>query len=356
VNPSLDLNSLNTRIGRLFMAGIPGPDLDAQTEDLIRNWGLGGVILFSRNIEDPVQVAALCGALQKCSHRYNEIPLFLAVDQEGGRVARLRAPFEEFPGQTAIGQAEDPVKAALEFARVTADEMGMVGLNMNLTPVLDVPRGAPEKHLQGRTFSEDPELVALLGRTVIRELQKDGIMAVGKHFPGLGGADRDPHKRLPQISLSGEDMEAVDIPPFKAAVDAGVAGIMSSHALYPSLDPENPATLSSRILTGLLRERLRFQGLIITDDLEMGAISRGTGVVDGAVEAFKAGADILLICADQEQLLKSMEQFRNMLIMGQIDPGRFRGSLDRIAGAKKRFLKRMKAVSLEEVRTHFLSR
>jgi len=353
VNPSLDLDGLNTRIGRLFMAGIPGPDFDPGTEELICNWGLGGVILFSRNIEDPVQVAALCRNLQKMSLRHNEIPLFLAVDQEGGRVARLRAPFREFPGQSAIGDAEDPVKEALEFARVTAAEMRMVGLNMDLTPVLDVPRGSPEKHLQGRTFSEDPEQVALLGRTVIMELQENGIMAVGKHFPGLGGADRDPHKKFPRISLSTEEMEAVDIPPFRMAVDAGVTGIMSSHALYPSLDPEKPATLSARILSGLLREDLGFQGLIITDDLEMGAISKGSGVVDGAVEAFQAGADILLICADQQQVIKSMERLRRMLVTGEIKLKRFRESLDRIAGAKERFLKKTRIISISEVKEYF---
>ena len=354
MNPSLDLDSLNTRIGRLFMAGIPGPDLDPQTEDLIQHWGLGGVILFARNIEDPVQVAGLCKDLQECSLRYNEIPLFLAVDQEGGRVARLRAPFRQFPGQSVIGRAEDPVKEALEFARVTATEMRMVGLNMDLTPVLDVPRGSPEKHLQGRTFSEDSDLVAVLGCTVIKELQDNGIMAVGKHFPGLGGANRDPHKKLPQIVLRREDMEAVDIPPFKAAVEAGVTGIMSSHALYPSLDPERPATLSSRVLADLLRGGLGFQGLIITDDLEMGAISRGSGVVDGAVEAFQAGADILLICADQQQLIKSMERLRTMLVTGEIEPKRFRESLDRIARVKERFLKKRKSVPMGEVKEYFM--
>jgi len=353
VNPSLDLDSLNTRIGRLFMVGIAGPHLDSGTEDLIRHWGLGGVILFARNIEDPVQVANLCKNLQKTSMRHNEIPLFLAVDQEGGRVARLRAPFREFPGQTAIGDSEDPVKEAREFARVTAAEMGMVGLNMDLTPVLDVPRGFPEQHLHGRTFSEDPGQVALLGRTVINELQENNIMAVGKHFPGLGGADRDPHKKLPQIFLPREEMESVDIPPFKAAVDAGVTGIMSSHALYPSLDPEKPATLSSSILTGLLRDDLGFQGLIITDDLEMGAISRGSGVVEGAVEAFQAGADILLICADQEKVMKSMERLRTMLVTGKIELKRFRESLDRIARAKTRFLKKGRIVSLTEVKEYF---
>jgi len=353
VNPTFDLESLNTRIGRLFMAGIPGPNLDPGTEELIRDWGLGGVILFSRNIEDPVQVADLCRNLQEIALHHHEIPLFLAVDQEGGRVARLRAPFKEFPGQSAIGDSEDPVKEAREFARVTAAEMHMVGLNMDLTPVLDVPRGSPERHLEGRTFSKDPGRVAMLGRFVITQLQENSIMAVGKHFPGLGGADRDPHKRLPRISLPREDMEAVDIPPFREAIDAGVTGIMSSHALYPALDPDRPATLSAKILNGLLRDDLNFQGLIITDDLEMGAISRGGGVVDGAVEAFQAGADILLICANQQLVVKSMERMRTMLVTGEIPLERFRESLDRVALAKARYLKTTRIVSSSEIREYF---
>ncbi len=353
MNPSLDLDGLNTRIGRLFMAGMPGPELDTGTETLIREYGLGGIILFSRNIQDPVQLATLCRDLQKLSLQHHEIPLFLAVDQEGGRVARLRAPFTEFPGQTEIGRDPDRVTKAKEFARVTAREMKLVGLNMDLAPVLDVPRGSPEKHLIGRTFGEDAETVASLGSMVIRELQENGVMAVAKHFPGLGMADFDPHKQLPEIPLDRKDLENVDIPPFRAAVRAGVTGVMSSHAVYPSLDPVSSATLSHEILTELLRKRLGFNGLILTDDLEMGAISRGTGVVDGAVEAFKAGADILLICRDQQCVLGSIGLMRKNLLVGDIQLQRFRDSLDRIALAKERFLKERGSVSLAAVKEYF---
>ncbi|MFZ0450727.1 MAG: beta-N-acetylhexosaminidase [Desulfatiglandaceae bacterium] len=353
MNPSLDLDGLNTRIGRLFMAGMPGPDLDMGTEALIREYALGGIILFSRNIQDPLQLATLCRDLQKMSLQYHGISLFLAVDQEGGRVARLKAPFTEFPGQTEIGKDPDPVTKAKEFARVTAKEMQLVGLNMDLTPVLDVPRGTPEKHLIGRIFGEDAEAVASLGCAVIEELQKNGVMAVAKHFPGLGMADFDPHKQLPEIPLGQEDLTKVDILPFKAAVQAGVTGVMSSHAVYPSLDPVNSATLSHGILTELLRKRLGFEGLILTDDLEMGAISLGKGVVDGAVQAFRAGADILLICQDQRCVLESIGLFRKKLLVGDIELERFRESLDRIAVAKACFLKKRKTVSLAAVKEYF---
>ncbi|MCD6262374.1 MAG: beta-N-acetylhexosaminidase, partial [Deltaproteobacteria bacterium] len=339
MNLSFDPNRLTAHIGQLFMIGIPGPEIDPGTEEMIKKWGVGGVILFKRNIKNPAQVASLCNSLQQMSIRYHDMPLFLAVDQEGGRVARLKRPFTEFDGQTAIGSSDDPAKEALEFARITAYEMGMVGLNMDMTPVLDVPRGTPEEHLKGRTFSEDPEQVAFLGKIIIQELQRNGVMAVGKHFPGLGGAEHDPHKNLPRICLSKKEMTTVDIPPFKTAITAKVAGIMGSHALYPSLDPKRPATLSYNIMTNLLRNELQFQGLVITDDLEMGAISKGCGVVKGAVDAFQAGADILLICEKQRHVISSMERLKTMLLTGEITIRRFRESLDRIVHAKARFLK-----------------
>jgi beta-N-acetylhexosaminidase len=231
------------------MVGVPGPALDKETDELIREGHIGGIILFSRNVENPLQLAALCRDLQAAASKRQDPPLFLAVDQEGGRVARLKEPFRSFPGNAAIGMDEEPVKKAIEFATVTSREMGMVGLNMNLAPVVDVQRGEIEKHLAGRSFGEDPEVVAFLGRTVVKHLQKNGIMAVAKHFPGLGRADVDPHFHLPKINIDLEELERVNFPPFAAAIEEGVCGIMTSHAMYPALDPERPATLSPLVVT-----------------------------------------------------------------------------------------------------------
>ena len=153
---------------------------------------------------------------------------------------------------------------AARFGRVTAMEMRLVGLNMNMAPVLDVPRGSVDQHLEGRTFGENPELVGRLGRIVVRALQENGVMAVGKHFPGLGKARLDPHRDLPTIRTEKREIETVDLPPFQDAVREGVSAIMTSHALYPNLDTHGPGTLSYPIITELLRERLGFQGLIIT--------------------------------------------------------------------------------------------
>jgi beta-N-acetylhexosaminidase len=344
---------LQSGIGQLFMAGIQGTGLDQDTLSLIREFNVGGFIFFSRNIEDPVQISELCRDLQREALKSRGAPLFLAVDQEGGRVARLREPFTSFPGNASIADDEEPAKRAEEFGTITAREMKLVGLNMNLAPVVDVQRGELEKHLQGRSFGESPERVALLGRTVIRFLQENGVMAVAKHFPGLGQAKVDPHVHLPRIEARKGEIEKVNLVPFEAAIDQGVAGIMSSHAVYPALDPEYPATLSQEVLTHLLRDTMAFQGLIITDDLEMGAIAGERPVADAALLAFQAGADILLICKGQEHVAESCRLLRDRLSQGQVQEERLVQSLKRIESMKARFLGKGKEISLARVREYF---
>jgi beta-N-acetylhexosaminidase len=335
------------------MAGMPGTQLDEKTEVLIRDHCLGGVILFDRNVENPIQLAALCNDLQDRAMKYHGTPLFLAIDQEGGPVARLKDPFTIFLGNSAIGKDKRPVEKATTYARITAEEMALVGLNMNLAPVVDVECEKPEKHLIGRTFSDDPKRVALLGGTVVKTLQDRGVMAVAKHFPGLGKASLDPHFHLPKIAVDKKELKAVNLPPFKATIAEGVSGIMSSHALYPSLDPEYPSTLSRKILKCLLRDTLGFMGLIITDDLEMGAIEKKWGVAQGAASAFEAGADILLICKSQDKVLEAMETIKERLTQGEIPLKRLDRSLGRISHAKSRFLNKTKHVSLDRVRSYF---
>jgi len=353
---NLDLSELTATVGRVFMAGMPGPTLDPVTETLIRDHGLGGIILFARNIEDPVQIATLCRDLQQTALKHHGIPLFIAVDQEGGRVARLQDPFTRFPGNRAIGEAQDPLKAAAEFADVTAREMARVGLNMNMAPVVDVHKGKPEKHLTGRTFSDNPSVVTHLGQQVIRTLQQSGIMAVAKHFPGLGRATMDPHRHLPIIDVDETEMETVDLPPFQGAIEAGVSSIMSSHALYPVMDPDTPATLSVSVIDGVLRKKLGFDGLVITDDLEMGAIKQKWGVVNGAVRAFEAGCDILLICENQHLVLESMDALKSRLLKGEVPTTRLHEATGRINKAKARFLGKPPDIHPEQVMAYFQNR
>lgn len=356
MHSTLELSEVDGWIGRLFMAGMPGPEMDRETETLIRDHCLGGIILFSRNIQDPIQLASLCSRLQETAMESQGIPLFLAVDQEGGRVARLQEPFTAFPGNGRIGNDPHAGEKALAFGEITAREMRLVGLNMDMAPVVDVLTGPADQHLAGRMFGSDPARVGMLGQCVIKGLQENGVMAVAKHFPGLGRATRDPHHNLPIIEADMHEMEETHLPPFKAAMDQNVSAVMTSHALYPVLDPEWPATLSRRIVTGVMRERLGFDGLVITDDLEMGAVRKRWGVARAAVAGFHAGCDILLICSDQGTVLEGMTLLRKTLLRGEMPLQRLRESVQRVMRAKERFLGRGTDISLDEIREYFKTR
>jgi beta-N-acetylhexosaminidase len=335
------------------MTGIPDISLDNQTLELIREFNIGGIILFSRNIESPIQIAKLCGDIQDAALKAHGHRIFISIDQEGGRVARLKAPFTEFPGNAAITIEKDPEARAREFASITAEEMNLVGINMNLAPVVDVQRGELEKHLLGRAFSEDPAIVSLLGGTVIKTLQENGVMAVAKHFPGLGRATIDPHLNLPRIDIDIKELEEYNLPPFYAAIEEEVSAIMTSHAVYDALDRDNPATLSYKILTEILRDRMSFNGLIITDDLEMGAIINEWSVAEGALYAFRAGADILLICEHQDETRNGIELLRSMVLRDEISRTRLNQSIERINKARKRFLKGKKKICFADVNRYF---
>ncbi|HDR14830.1 MAG TPA: beta-N-acetylhexosaminidase [Desulfobacteraceae bacterium] len=353
MNSTLELSELNTMIGSLFTVGIASTEPDRNALALIRDHKVGGIILFARNIENPLQVASLCSRLQEEAIAATGVPLFLAVDQEGGRVARLKEPFTLQPGASEIGQSREPLQQAARFASVTAAEMSLVGLNMDMAPVLDVPSGEPERHLAGRTFGTNPENVAALGVKVIQELQRRKIFAVAKHFPGLGKAGLDPHHLLPIIDSPAAEMEERDLVPFRAAIKAGVCGIMTSHAVYPGLDPGTPATLSRKIITDLLRKKLGFRGLVITDDLEMGAVAGGPGVARSAVAAFQAGGDILLVCENHERIVESIDAVKRAVLRGDIPALRLRESAERIHRAKAAIPKDPDAISLEKVKAYF---
>ena len=353
MNTIMDLSELNCYIGQLFMIGIPGPELDKKTEVLIRDYNIGGIILFKRNINDPLQLAKLCKDIQAASSKYHGGQMFISVDQEGGSVARLKEPFTIFPGNEAIGASPDPEKMAKEFATVTAKEMSMVGINMDLAPVMDVKRGEPDRHLKNRIFSDDPERVGLLGSVVIETFQEKGIMAVAKHFPGLGLANFDPHQGHVTIRYGNSETEKDQLLPFKKAVKQKVSGIMTSHALYPDIDPDNPGTLSYRILTDILRKKFKFKGLILTDDLEMGAISKTVGVAQGAVASFEAGADILLICEKQKNVIEAIGLIRKKLLKNEINMERLMASIERIKTAKSRYLGTKKRISIAGIKKYF---
>lgn len=327
------------------MVGIPGPRLEAVARHLIQDLQVGGIILFKRNIEDLPQVAQLNNELQQLALEATGSPLFIAVDQEGGPVQRLRAPFREVPPARVWGEQDNP-PAVEQAAAQMAQELRLLGFNMNLAPVLDVARN-PGCPLYERSYGSDPEKVARMGLAFIKGMQQGNIIAVAKHFPGLGNTALDSHQELPAVLDGTEDREN-DLYPFHRAIAAGIPAIMSAHVVVPRWDSQ-PATLSKNILTERLRGKLGFQGLILSDDLEMGAIARHQTVPEAALQALEAGIDQLLICERPEVI----EQVHAAMVSDKRMATAMEAALKRISSVKRTLPP--SRVEVEAVRSYFSS-
>ncbi len=277
--------------GQRLMVGFDGTTLNADLKALIDTLKVGGLILFARNVETPDQIRNLCADAQACAADCGQPPLFIAIDQEGGQVARLKPPFTQFPEKPPLKNKADAEK----FARITSQELLDVGINMNMAPVMDVADPTIDSVMLRRAFSHDPDIVAKIGARVIAGLQKGRVMAVAKHFPGIGRTTLDSHIDQPILDVEIKTLQA-DLVPFATAVECRVAGMMLSHIRYSALDPDLPASLSVKIARDLLRNRMGYDGLVLTDDLDMGAISNHFDI-DTAVDCILAAdIDLTLIC------------------------------------------------------------
>lgn len=287
--------TLEEKVGQLFICGIGGRQIGPVPKAHITKRFIGGIILYAKNIQTPEQVAALTTELQKLAETNpKSIPLFIAIDQEGGKVTRLKKGATTFPGNMALGATRSP-KLAEKVGDITGVELAILGINLNLAPVLDVNTNPKNPAIGVRSFGDSAQNVSQLGAAYIRGLQRHGVIATAKHFPGHGDTSADSYKKLPLVANKKKRIDDVELAPFRAAINAGVGAIMTAHVHYPELDVKFPATLSHTILNNLLRRKLGFEGLIITDDLEMKAIEEQHDIKKATVAAFQAGADILLI-------------------------------------------------------------
>ena len=298
--------SLEQKIGQVMLIGLdpaetgaPATEMTSQMAGLLAELHIGGLVLFERNVGAPGELAQLTAAAQASVTGGGDLPLIISIDQEGGRVTRLRQArgYTEWPSPMALGATGE-----LENARLVAAALGRellaVGINMDLAPVLDVNSNPRNPVIGTRSFGSDPQRVAAFGVAFIQGLQDVGVMAVGKHFPGHGDTGTDSHVSLPVVAHDRSRLEAVEFLPFRAAIEAGIAGIMSAHVTFPAVDPAPglPATLSRKVMTGLLRDEMGYDGLLLTDSLEMGALARsGYPVPAAAVASLAAGADLLCI-------------------------------------------------------------
>jgi beta-N-acetylhexosaminidase len=292
--------SLAEKVGQLFVVGFEGTEVTSELEAWMATYGWGGVIIFGRNIGSPAQVLSLTQGLQMAVRARGHLPLLIAVDQEGGRVARLKAPFTAFPSAAVVGQTGSE-ELTCNVGRALATELSAVGITMDMAPVLDVLSNPDNTVIGDRAFSTDPHRVARLGTGFMRGLHTAGVIAVGKHFPGHGDTLLDSHVALPVCERTVPQLDACELVPFDAAIAAGLEAIMTAHVIYRAWDADFPATLSSAILTGILRGKIGFQGVIISDDLGMAAVSETMPWEEVPVQALRAGVDLLLICHQQER-------------------------------------------------------
>ena len=335
--------SLKQQTGQMIISGFEGTSLNTRTEELIVEQGIGGLILFERNYKNPDQLRQLINDLQSLLTDNPELPsLFISVDQEGGRVARLGSPFTQFPPMSCLGKANSN-ELAYRFGLGMGKELRAVGVNMDYAPVLDVHSNFANPIIGHRALDSCTEKVARLGAELVRGFYDAGIIPVGKHFPGHGDTSQDSHLSLPRVERARDSLEQIELPPFNHAIDQGLEVLMTAHVVYPAWDAKHPATFSPAILNNVLRNSLRFEGLIISDDLEMQAIEYNLESIPQL--GTQAGIDIFLICHD----LQKVNILQNAMIRdienGSIPRSTINQSLGRILKVKQG-IKALRKISL----------
>lgn len=321
----LDSMSLEDKVGQMLMFTYPGTTVNETVRTLVEEWRIGGLVLLGPNVAGPRPLSDFVSEVQALSQENTGRGLLLAIDQEGGLVLRLNEFFTPFPSAEAVGATGDP-GLARELAKAMGEEMRAVGLNMNLAPVLDVAGHPISPPIETRSFGEDPTLVSQMGTAYVQGLHDAGIIATGKHFPGHGSAPADSHAILPIDERDADTIRATDIAPYRESISAGIDVVMTAHVAYPALNENEiqPGTVSPRIVDGLLRQELGFDGVVITDSMTMGAITDSYDIGEAAVLAVLAGADIILMTGDlgtqghvRQALLTAAEDGR--LSMERID-------------------------------------
>jgi len=320
--------------GQRLMVGFDGTELNAELKFLINTLKVGGIILFSRNLIDPGQIKDLCFSMQSYARSCDQPALLIAIDQEGGRVARLKEPFTQFPGNPKMRGPED----AVFFAKTTAKELSEVGINMNMAPVLDVAPEGINSVMADRAFGPDPRWVSEQGKVVIEHLQAENIMAVAKHFPGIGRTVLDSHFELPDLDIDVDAMKGFDLFPFKTAIEHDVAGIMLSHIRYTGIDPDWPASLSKTIADDLLREEMGYDGVVMTDDLDMGAIKKHYDLKTAIQQILSADIDMPLICHAGPNIENAFKEILDVQKRSQTMKAKGIKSMKRIMRLKKIYI------------------
>jgi beta-N-acetylhexosaminidase len=325
---------LRRHAGRLAIVGFAGQEVPGDLRRLVAEFDLGGVIYFARNVAEPRQMAELS---RQVADLQREWPLWISVDQEGGRVARLKSPFTEWPPAMTLGRSGDETLAE-RFGAALAAELLAVGINLDYVPVLDVHTNPKNPVIGDRALADKAEDVARLGAAVLRGLEGAGVAGCGKHFPGHGDTSTDSHEELPLVEHERSRLEAVELIPFIRAIAADVATMMTAHVLVPALDENTPASLSKPVVTDLLKTKLGYKGVVFCDDLGMKAVSKTHTLAGATVDALAAGCDAVLLCnstADEQSV--AIEAIIKAVESGQLTGTRIDDALARQRRIKEKF-------------------
>lgn len=331
----LDQMTLNEKIGQLLIFGLEGYELDEETRAMIDQYKLAGIILFQRNIEDSNQLLTLVNQLKEANSDY-KIPLFISIDEEGGRVSRLPDEIEGLPSHQVVGNSNSEANA-WQLGTLLGAKVKAFGINMDFAPVLDINSNPENTVIGDRAFGSDAGLVSRLGVQSMKAMQGEGIIPVVKHFPGHGDTLKDSHVELPIVSYGLERLQAVELKPFKEAIASGADAVMVAHLLVTEIDAENPASLSKSVITNLLRESLGFSGVVISDDMTMGAIVNKQSVGEASIQFILAGGDIALICHGVDKQKDVIEALQLAVESGRLSERRLDESVYRILSLKRAY-------------------
>ena len=343
----LGMADLRKTIGQCFIIGIQGPSLSAEEKRFITQNNIGGVILFARNIIEPKQLHSLCAEIQSLHLQSpDRAPLFIAIDMEGGRVARLKAPYTQWPAMRNLGEMDSP-SLAFKFAQAMGEELYVTGINLNFSPCVDVLTNPDNALIGDRAFGSDPDLVGRLSSALVRGFLKANVIPCAKHFPGHGNTLIDSHEDLPVEEVSLETLKSRELQAFKKAFRARVDMVMTAHILYKNIDPDWPATLSEKFLNEILIET-GYKKLVITDDLDMKALTKHHDRKILPVKAIQAGAHIMLYCNDPESHQIGLDAVEEAAKNGEIALAILERNRDMVVALKKSRIKNLEHIEFEE--------
>ena len=338
--------STEQKVSQLLVAGIEGTQLGQDAVQAVQDYQVGGVILFGRNVESAWQLAELTNGLKDLNGDYT--PLFLCVDQEGGRVDRMPPEVERTPSAWSVGQTLDTEGVGAAYGALLAEECAAFGFNMDFAPSLDIWSNPDNTVIGDRAFGNDWEWTAFFGMSAVESMEEQGgVIPVVKHFPGHGDTSVDSHVALPVVDKSLEELWQSELVPFNmvlnqedyfgAQAGPSAPAVMVAHILLSQVDPDYPASLSHRVVTGLLREEMGFDGVVCTDDLTMGAVSNTYGMGEAAVLAVEAGCDLLLVCHGADNLTAARDALLEAADSGRLSPERLDESVKRILSLKAEY-------------------